>query len=406
MTLMESYPQRTFTAPVNIAVIKYWGKRDAELNLPTNSSISLTLDQRDLKTTTTAAALVGQRGGDKLWLNGKEVVIAENKRLSKVIAQMRGLAKEHSDNIPLQKRLFYSYPLSICSVNNFPTAAGLASSASGYACLVAAVCSLYGLDAVLSTTEMSRLARLGSGSASRSLFGGFVEWTAGDRKDGLDSEAVQIAPESHWDQMRAFIFVVRDSQKDVSSTAGMQTTVCTSSLLQRRIAVDVPERVALMRTAISEKNFDVFAKLTMQDSNSFHACCLDTYPPIFYMNDTSRFIVSLVNAYNEFQSDGSLKAAYTFDAGPNAVVYTLHEHAAKLLALAQKCFPLIKIEGCVASTLGPSQEKEFVTNFFERYPALLDSGHSLQRILSTKVGPGVLESSEISLLSSDGTPLS
>jgi diphosphomevalonate decarboxylase len=211
------------------------------------------------------------------------------------------------------------------SENNFPTAAGLASSAAGFAALVRAIANLYGLPST--PTELSRIARQGSGSACRSLFGGYVAWEMGSAADGSDSLAVQVAPVSHWPEMRAIILVASDKQKDVGSTAGMQQTVATSTFMKQRVQ-DVPGRMASMAKAIQEKDFESFAKLTMRDSNSFHATCLDTEPPIKYMNETSWAAIRVVEALNA--AAGKTVAAYTFDAGPNAVIYHLEENESKV----------------------------------------------------------------------------
>src|SRR5690606_2101191 len=117
-------------------------------------------------------------------------------------------------------------------------------------------------------------------------------------EDGSDSMAVQIAPESHWPDLQAMICVVSDEKKGTSSTEGMQHTVNTSPLLQERIKHVVPERMKQMIEAIKKKDFSTFAEITMRDSNQFHAVCLDTYPPIFYMNDISRAIVRIITEYN------------------------------------------------------------------------------------------------------------
>jgi diphosphomevalonate decarboxylase len=219
-----------------------------------------------------------------------------------------------------------SYPLKIVSENNFPTAAGLASSAAGFAALIRAIADLYELPA--SPSELSIVSRQGSGSACRSLFGGYVAWQAGTKADGSDSLAIEIAPASHWPDMRAVILVVSAEKKTVSSTDGMQTTVKTSTLFPARAASIVPQRMDAMVAAIKAKDFESFAKITMQDSNSFHATCLDTEPPIFYMNDVSRNAVHAVLAINK--AAGKTIAAYTFDAGPNAVIYYLAENEAQV----------------------------------------------------------------------------
>lgn len=209
--------------------------------------------------------------------------------------------------------------LRIVSENNFPTAAGLASSAAGFAALVYAIALLYCLPA--SPADLSRIARQGSGSACRSLFGGYVGWKVGSKADGSDSVAYEVAPASHWPEMRALILVASDAKKDVSSTAGMQQTVETSALFQHRIKHVVPMRMLAMEQAIEEKDFYTFANHTMHDSNSFHATCLDTFPPITYLNDTSRAAIRMCDRINE--SAGNIVCAYTFDAGPNAVIYYL-----------------------------------------------------------------------------------
>lgn len=232
-----------------------------------------------------------------------------------------------------------SYHVHIASFNNFPTAAGLASSASGFAALISSLAQLYQLP--VSPSTLSLVARQGSGSACRSLYGGFVAWEQGSAADGSDSLAVQVAPQSHWPDMHALICVVSDDKKGTSSTSGMQRTVETSALLQHRIAHVVPQRMADISAAIRARDFDTFAKITMADSNQFHAVALDTEPPIFYMNDVSRAIISLIVEYNRvsIEAGNGRKAAYTYDAGPNAVIYTLKDNVKEIIELIVKYFP-------------------------------------------------------------------
>ena len=227
----------------------------------------------------------------------------------------------------------------ISSFNNFPTAAGLASSASGFAALVSSLAALYKLPA--NPSELSLIARQGSGSACRSLFGGYVAWEMGSKADGSDSLAVEVAPASHWPDIHALICVVNDAKKGTSSTSGMQRTVETSALLQHRIKHVVPERMEAISQAIKAKDFDSFARITMQDSNQFHAVALDTDPPIFYMNDVSKSIISLIVEYNRvsIENGGKLKAAYTYDAGPNAVIYAPKENLKEIISLIVNYFP-------------------------------------------------------------------
>lgn len=153
--------------------------------------------------------------------------------------------------------------------------------------------------------------------------GGYVAWRAGDLEDGSDSLAEEVAPASHWPEMRAVILVIGADKKDVPSTEGMQKTTATSNLFQTRAKTVVPERMAAIETAIQNKDFPAFAEISMRDSNGFHATCFDSWPPIFYMNDVSRAAVRLVHDINRIV--GRTVAAYTFDAGPNAVIYYLEQ---------------------------------------------------------------------------------
>ncbi|TVY30533.1 Diphosphomevalonate decarboxylase [Lachnellula hyalina] len=307
--------QASTTAPVNIAVVKYWGKRDPKLNLPTNSSISVTLSQADLRTHTTAACSASFPTSDSLLLNSspQDVTGARTQACFRELRSLRAALEASDSSLPKLSTL----PLKIVSENNFPTAAGLASSAAGFAALVRAIANLYELTS--SPTELSRIARQGSGSACRSLFGGYVAWQMGTKDDGSDSLAVEVAPASHWPTMRALILVASAKQKKVSSTSGMQTTVATSELFQRRAEVVVPKHMEEMEKAIKEKDFEAFGKVTMMESNSFHSTCSDTFPPIRYMNDVSWAAVGVVEDIN--RKAGKIVAAYTFDAGPNAVIY-------------------------------------------------------------------------------------
>ncbi|KAF2766418.1 MVD1, mevalonate pyrophosphate decarboxylase [Teratosphaeria nubilosa] len=315
MASEEVYRASTY-APVNIAVIKYWGKRDTKLNLPTNSSLSVTLSQDELRTHTTAACSPSY-AADSLQLNGQDQDIS-GARTQACLRELRQLREHVETQAPSAPRLS-GMKLKIVSENNFPTAAGLASSAAGFAALVRAIANLYQLPS--RPTELSRIARQGSGSACRSLFGGYVGWNMGTNSDGSDSTAYEVASASHWPDMRALILVASAEKKDVSSTAGMQQTVATSSLMEHRIKEVVPKRMVRMEKAVHDRDFEAFAALTMKDSNNFHATCLDTDPPIFYMNDASRAAVRMVEAINT--NAGKTVAAYTFDAGPNAVIYYL-----------------------------------------------------------------------------------
>lgn len=318
----------TCVAPVNIAVIKYWGKRDERLILPLNDSISLTLDcdQMHSRTSVIAGPFIEQDG---VWLNGQVMPIDTNERLKKCFNLIRKLITiQKGDNSPELK-----WKIRVCSENNFPTAAGLASSAAGYACLVYTLANAFGLV----EEDLPSIARQGSGSACRSIYGGFVHWKAGVDDLGSDSTAVQIATHTHWPEMRILILVVNDSQKKTSSTIGMKQSVETSELLKYRVQKCVPERTIQMIQAIKENNFEKFAEITMRDSNQFHAVCLDTYPPCVYLNQVSHEIISFVHDYNK--AAGQIKVSYTFDAGPNAFLFIQQKDLSKFMSELIEVFP-------------------------------------------------------------------
>ncbi|EIW83448.1 Diphosphomevalonate decarboxylase [Coniophora puteana RWD-64-598 SS2] len=434
--------QATVTAPVNIAVVKYWGKRDTKLHLPTNSSLSVTLDQDYLCSTTTAradAAFKKEDGSpedrDRLWLNGNEETIAGNGRFERCISEMRALRTKYEQTKPDATKLA-DLPLRIASHNSFPTAAGLASSASGYAALTAALAALYELNTFLPSSPapahlpipaLSKLARQGSGSACRSLMGGFVAWDMGAHADGRDSAARQIADEAHWPDMHAIICVASAAKKAVSSTAGMQATVATSPLHAARCGVPAPGApvaayasgrglvdgpggtMAQMQDAIRRKDFDTFAEVAMAESNQFHAVALDTRPPIRYMNDTSWNIVSAITAYNTLvaqRTRGQRKyaAAYTFDAGPNAVVYALQSDVREIIELLLALFPFAEGAAHDARTGMQAGERPFedrlgvfgeegwagqagVPEGWSEGVGPFEPGE-VKRLIHTKVGPG------------------
>ncbi|KAL7418507.1 diphosphomevalonate decarboxylase [Cryptotrichosporon argae] len=389
--------EATTTAPVNIAVIKYWGKRDTALILPTNSSLSVTLDQDHLRSTTTSRADAAFTQ-DRLWLNGKEDVIKDGGRLFVCIRELRKWRAEMEDRDAGLPKLSTLH-VHIASYNNFPTAAGLASSASGLAALVASLSTLYALPQTAS--ELSRVARQGSGSACRSLFGGFVAWREGAAADGADSVAEQVAPREHWPQMQALICVVSDAKKGTSSTAGMQHTVDTSPLLQHRLTV-VPQRMRDIEAAIAARDFDAFARITTADSNQFHAVCLDTAPPIFYLNDTSRAIIQLVEELNRaaLESTGHLVAAYTFDAGPNAVIYALEDNMPTVLGVVDRFFPQA---APFTNPFGVKVEYSPLAGFRDVVP-IAERG-AVKSFIHTRVGDGPRVLGEADgLLGPDGFP--
>jgi len=373
----------TCTAPVNIAVIKYWGKRNEKLILPINDSISVTLssDQMHAKTT---VARSKSFANDRIWLNGTEENI-ENPRLANCLKEIRKKAKIDDEE-----------HFHICSENNFPTAAGLASSAAGYACLVYALCKLCKVEG-----DFSEIARQGSGSACRSIYGGFVQWHMGAAESGEDSIASVVKEAEHWSDLRILILVVSDERKKVPSSKGMKTSVETSTLLHHRATHVVPDRIKKMRTAIENKDFDTFAQLTMADSNQLHAICLDTYPPCVYMNQVSHQIVRLVHQIN--QVSNCTKVAYSFDAGPNACLFLPESHLNEVAGYISNFFPSNADDYFRGESIQPQNIPQ---DAIDQIDLEVQEKGSLRYIISTKVGSGpeVLEASESHLLNSEGLP--
>ncbi|KAF8322074.1 Diphosphomevalonate decarboxylase [Clavulina sp. PMI_390] len=400
--------EATATAPVNIACIKYWGKRDTKLILPVNSSLSITLDQDHLRSKTSSRADASFEK-DQLWLNGTEEVIKEGGRTATCIAELKSLRRKFEQENPNEPKIADLH-VHISSYNNFPTAAGLASSASGFAALVSSLAALYKLPA--SPSQLSLIARQGSGSACRSLFGGFVAWEMGTAADGHDSLAVEVAPREHWPEMHALICVVSDDKKGTSSTAGMQRTVETSPLIQHRLKEVVPARMEAITKAIKAKDFDSFAKITMQDSNQFHAVALDTDPPIFYMNDVSRAIIALIVELNRasVESGGPIRAAYTYDAGPNAVIYALDKDVKDIINLVASYFPsaleAFDDRFSLFSTSGFAPGTAPLPQGFNPAVAKKYESGGVKSFIHTRVGDGprILGESE-SLIGPDGLPI-
>lgn len=378
----------TVVAPVNIAVIKYWGKRDEELILPLNDSVSATLDTSIMCAKTSVCAKP-EFTEDVIWLNGKKESF-NSPRLQNCLREMKSRAAVEKS----VKDEFLQWKVHVCSENNFPTAAGLASSAAGYACLVTALAKLYRVK-----SDVSSIARLGSGSACRSVYGGFVRWHAGTNPDGSDSIASQIENESHWPEMRALILVAGDTKKKTSSTTGMKAAVLTSELLKHRIKYCVPQRTEEIIQAIRQRDFPKFAEITMKDSNQFHAVCLDSYPPCVYMTDVSHLVSHVIHKFNEIS--GSIKVAYTFDAGPNACLYLLEKDIPQVISLIRHIFPSSNPDKFVTGL----QSKEQVLS-----PIFVDicepqTQDLIKYVIHTKVGEGptlIMDGSH--LLNEDGFP--
>src|SRR5512142_129013 len=293
----------TAQAFANIAFIKYWGNRDNALRLPANGSISMNLDGLYTRTT---VSFQRSLPFDELIINGHEVTGAGLERISHFLDLIRGMANTHEH-------------AEVMSENNFPSGTGIASSASAFAALALAGSVAAGLN--LNEQELSRLARRGSGSASRSIPGGFVEWQAGTSDE--DSFAFSIAAPDHWDLVDC-VALISAAHKKTGSTEGHAITD-TSPLQAARLA-DAPRRLEICRHAILERDFSTFASIIELDSDMMHAVMMTSTPALHYWKPASLEVMQCVR---QWRMEG-IPACYTVDAGPNVHVICL-ETAARLI---------------------------------------------------------------------------
>ena len=297
-------------APANIALVKYWGKRDEELILPFNGSISVTLDKLFAHTTVEFDERYKE---DILILNGKRVE-QSSKDYQEYIGNFLRKFRERFGKTPKVK---------IESVTNFPTGAGLASSAAGFAALATAINEALGLN--LDKKELSKLARLGSGSATRSIYGGFVEWLKGERNDGEDSYAIQIAPPEHWKEFRMILCITSKEEKKIKSRAGMAQTVKTSPMYKCWLE-SVEKDLEDVRAGILGKDLELVGKVAEHNCLKMFATMLTTKPPIIYWNETS---IRLIHSILEWRDEG-IKCYFTMDAGPQVKVICLEKDEGKI----------------------------------------------------------------------------
>jgi diphosphomevalonate decarboxylase len=312
----------TAQAAPNIAFIKYWGNRNADLRIPVNSSISMNLDGLFTHTTVTFDASLPT---DSLLLNNKPVTGPGLGRVSGILDLVRQQAgiKDRAQ---------------VRSENNFPTGAGIASSAAAFAALAVSASQAAGLD--LDEAGLSRLARRGSGSASRSVPGGFVEWQAGTSDE--DSFAFSIAPADHW-ALADCIAVVSAGHKATGSTQG-HALAPTSPLQAARVA-DATRRLDLCRQAILERDFDALATVVEQDSDIMHAVMMTSTPALFYWQPAT---LTVMQAVREWRRQG-LPVCYTIDAGPNVHVICSQENADET---ASRLRGLKGVEQVLTATVG------------------------------------------------------
>lgn len=289
----------TVRAPSNIALIKYWGARDLERAVPRNPSISMTLER--CVSRSTVEVLPDATESEVLWRGvGGELVPAPPAFAERI--------RRHLDF--LRRRFRVAGHFRVATENTFPPAAGIASSASGFAAVTLAVVAALGLE--LPVEELSELARLsGSGSAARSVLGGYVEWPAGPGRD--QCHARQILPPEHWN-LRDLVAVVDAGPKAVSSLDGHRRAPTSPHFRARQR--QLPARLEEVRRALIERDFDRLATVVEAEAIDLHCIAMTSSPPIFYWQPGTLAVLEAVRA---LRAEG-IPACSTIDAGANVHV--------------------------------------------------------------------------------------
>ncbi len=296
------------SARANIALVKYWGKRARKLNVPSAGSLSLTLAALE---TRTSVRLVEEAEQDSFRLDGQQSSEKARHRVSAFLELVRRMVgrREHAH---------------VESINAFPTGAGLASSASAFAALAKAASEAYGLD--LALKELSILARQGSGSAARSIFGGWVRMYAGFREDGLDAYAVPL--EGLEMELSAVIAVVQGGEKQVGSTEGMEQTRTTSPYHDRWLQLVNMDLEACV-SALQTKDFERLAEIIEGNCLAMHADAMAARPGVIYFSGATLWAIHQIRA---LRASGT-PVCFTVDAGPHVVALVHPEHAASVASV-------------------------------------------------------------------------
>ncbi|RKH04515.1 diphosphomevalonate decarboxylase [Corallococcus carmarthensis] len=303
----------TVRAHPNIALVKYWGKRDEALILPHQSSLSLTLAPIHVTTTVEFGA-----AADTVELHGHAAKGSERDRVLRLLDAVRVQAGRDLG------------PAKVVSRGDFPMAAGLASSAAGFAALAVAGCAAAGLPE--DTRASSILARRGSGSACRSVQGGFCEWQRGERADGEDSYAIQRFDAGHWADLRMVVAILDRGEKEVKSRDGMKNTVETSPYYPAWVK-DAEAEVPRARELIAKKDLEALGELCERNAWRMHCTTLSADPPLSYLSPAT---LGLIQHLREQRKKG-VPVWFTLDAGPNPVLLTTSAHEVAAEALARAC---------------------------------------------------------------------
>ena len=301
--------KKTAVSPANIAFIKFWGKKNPKLNIPFNNSLSMNMGSC---LTTTTVEFNPRFRGDRVFIDSKEVKDDKKLRVIKIIDFVRD-----KSNI--------AWCVKVASKNNFPADAGIASSASAFSALALSASAAANLE--LSQKDLSILARLGSGSASRSIIDGFAEWKKG--KNTNSSYAIQLAPPNHWD-LRDIVVVVEKGTKKKSSTEG-HAVALTSPFYKVRQNL-LPKRIRNIKKALYKKNLKNLGEILEEEAIELHMIAMTSKPPIFYWNKGT---VEVINKLHGWREKG-LSAYFTMDAGPNVHVICLAKDAKKINSRLKK----------------------------------------------------------------------
>ena len=319
----------TCRAGSNIAFIKYWGVADPSLNIPLNNSISMTL--ADAHTTTTVAwENNANLSTDTIVIDGAQVRGAPAQRIVAHLDRLRALAG-------------VSHRARVVSNNNFPMASGIASSASGFAALTVAASTALGLP--LDAGQLSALARQASGSASRSLFGGFVEWERGNSH--ASSVARQLHDENHW-ALRDLIAIVSAGAKRTSSSDGHR--LAATSPFRAARAQRVNHWLATVRRAVAERDFARLGPVLEADALAMHAVMMTSAPSLLYWQPGTLEVLHAARAWRE---QDRLPLHFTIDAGPNVHLICEAETAP---ALERRLRALPSVQRVLSSRPGPGPQ--------------------------------------------------
>lgn len=300
-------------ANANIALVKYWGKRNSDLMLPQTDSLSMTTEGLQSHTTVEFSERYKR---DIVIINGKEFRVGDEEYDEYAGKFLKALRQMYPGKAELKVK--------IVSNNNFPTAAGLASSAAGFAALAVAVNNALGLG--LDERGMSILARRGSGSAARGIHGGFVEWLAGKKDDGSDCFAVQLFPPQHWPELRMVVAVTSKKDKKIKSRAGMKQSVANSPFYKAWKEEVVPRDSETIKKALAEKDFTKLGQTAETNALRMHAVAMATTPPIIYWNAGTMDIIHAVMDWR----DAGLECYFTIDGGPQVKILCLEKNAKEI----------------------------------------------------------------------------